>query len=167
MLSQVTEPIELLTQPQWELPAQFIAEELRGYGMNVTSRVIDLAAFNAATEAGDFTLALAGAGYGTGEFVGAYYNNHFECSRIENGRIRTGFCEPELDAKYAALRAELDPVEWQRKLDEIVVELSEVYVPWVPLYIEAEVWAMHPYVKGFKGSSAGQMFDLHLVTLDK
>lgn len=167
VLSKVTQPIELITQPLWEMPAQFVAEQLRGYGMNVTTRVMDLAAFNALQEAGEFDLILGGAGYGTGEFVGAYYNNHFECSRIENKRIRTGFCSPELDAKYAALRAELDPVEWQKKLDEIVRDLTEVHVPWVPLFGEAEVWAMQPYVNGFKGSSAGQMFDLHLVTIDK
>lgn len=167
VLSKITKPIELITQPQWELPAQFIAEQLRGYGMKVTTKTLDLAAFNAATEAGDFTLALAQAGYGTGEFVGAYYNNHFECSRLKTGRVRTGFCDPALDEKYAALRAELDPVEWQKKLSEIIRLLTEVHAPWVPLFGEAEVWAMQPHVKGFRGSSAGQMFNLHLVTLDK
>lgn len=167
VLSKVTEPVELITQPAWELPAQFIAEQLRGLGMNVTTKLLDLAAFNAATEAGDFTLALANGGYGTGEFVGAYYNNHFECSRLKTGRTRTGFCDPALDEKYAALRAELDPVKWQKKLDEINQLLTEVFVPWVPVFVEAEVWAMQPYVNGFTGSSAGQMFDLHKVTLDK
>lgn len=167
ILSKVTEPVELLTQPLFELPAQFVAEQLRGYGMNVTTKIMDVAAFNSAVEAGEFTLALATGGYGTGEFVGAYYNNHFECSRIATGRVRTGFCNEDLDKKYAALRAELDLGEWQKKLDEINRELTEVHVPWVPVFIPSDVWAMQPYVKGFKGSSAGQMFDLQNVTLDK
>lgn len=167
VLSKVTQPIELITQAAWELPAQFVAEQLRAYGMKVTTKVLDLAAFNAATEAGDFTLALANGGYGTGEFVGAYYNNHFECSRLATGRVRTGFCDAALDEQYSALRAELDPVKWQEKLDKINMLLTEVYVPWVPLFVESEVWAMQPHVNGFKGSSAGQMFDLHKVSLDK
>lgn len=167
VLAKVSEPIELLTQPLFELPAQFVAEQLRGYGMNVTTKIMDVAAFNAAVEAGEYTLALANAGYGTGEFVGAYYNNHFECSRLATGRIRTGFCDEALDQKYAALRAELDPAEWQKKLDEINRDLTEVHAPWVPLFVPAEVWAMQSYVNGFKGSSAGQFFDLHKVTLDK
>jgi hypothetical protein len=37
----------------------------------------------------------------------------------------------------------------------------------VPLFGEAETWAMQPYVEGFVGSTAGQMFDLHKVTLKK
>lgn len=167
VLSQVTKPIELFTQQQWELPAEFIAEQLRGYGMNVTTVVLDNAAHTKINEAGEFDLLLAGAGYGTGEFVGAYFNNHFECSRLETERIRTGFCDEALDAAYAALREEIDPVEWQNKLNEIVVALTEEHMPWVPLFGEAEVWAMQPYVEGFQGSTAGQMFDLHKVTLNK
>jgi peptide/nickel transport system substrate-binding protein len=167
ILSKIKEPVELITQAAWDLPAQFIAEQLRSLGMTVNTKLLDLAAFNAATEAGDFTLALANGGYGTGEFVGAYYNNHFECSRLATGRVRTGFCSEELDAKYKDLRAELDPVKWQEKLDEITMLLTEVHAPWVPVFIEAEVWAMQPYVNGFTGSSAGQMFELHRVTLNK
>jgi|GEM_PF-2478697 len=167
VLSKVTKPIEMLTVPMFELPAQFIAEQLRGYGMNVSTKIMDTAAFNAAVEAGDFDLALAFAGYGTGEFVGAYYNNHFECSRLATGRIRTGFCGEDLDRKYAELRRELDQARWQEKMDEINRELTEVHMPWVPLFIEAEVWAMQPHVQGFVGSSTGQMFDLHKVTLEK
>ncbi len=167
VLSKVTKPIEMITLPTLELPAQFVAEQLRGYGMDVTTKIMDVAALNAALEAGQFDLALANAGYGTGEFVGAYYNNHFECSRIATGRIRTGFCDEGLDAKYKELRAELDPAKWQERLDEIIVQLTEVHMPWVPLFIGSDVWAMQPYVEGFTGSSAGQMFDLHKVTLNK
>jgi hypothetical protein len=36
----------------------------------------------------------------------------------------------------------------------------------VPLFIGAEVWGMQPYVEGFAGSSAGQMLNLHKVTLN-
>ena len=167
VLSKITEPIELIVQPQWELAAEFIAEQLRGYGMDVKTVVLENAAHTKINEDGDFDLLLAGAGYGTGEFVGAYYNNHFECSRLATNRVRTGFCSEELDAKYAALRAEIDPVKWQEKLNEIVMELTEVHMPWVPLFGESETWAMQPYVEGFVGSTAGQMFDLHNVKLNK
>ena len=167
ILAKVTAPIELFVEPRWELAAEFIAEQLRGYGMNVKAVPLETAALAKANEDGAFDLMLAGAGYGTGEFVGAYYNNQFECSRIATKRIRTGFCNEDLDKKYAALRAELDPVKWQEKLNEIVKELTEVHMPWVPLFGEAETWAMQPYVEGFVGSTAGQMFDLHKVTLKK
>src|SRR5690606_36455587 len=167
VLSKVTEPIELFAQPQWELAAEFIAEQLSGYGMNVKTVVLENAAHTKINEGGTFDLILAGAGYGTGEFVGAYYNNQFECSRLTTNRIRTGFCSEELDARSAAARHELDPAKWQEKLNDIVRDLTEVYVPWVPLFGESATWAMQPYVEGFVGSTAGQMFDLHKVTLNK
>ncbi|MCL4187038.1 MAG: ABC transporter substrate-binding protein [Rhodobacteraceae bacterium] len=166
VLSKVTKPIELFVQEQWQLAAEAIAEQLRGYGMNVITVVVDSATHNQINEAGTFDLMFGGAGYGTGEFVGAYYNNHFECVRLTNNRIRTGFCDPALDAKYAAARAEPDRAARLTLLHEIVRDLTEVHMPWVPLYGEAEVWAMQPRVKGFRGSSAGQFFDLHKVTLE-
>jgi peptide/nickel transport system substrate-binding protein len=165
VLSQVTEPIELLTQAQYELSAEAIAEQLRGYGMDVTAITIDNATHTAMNEAGDFDLLISGAGYGTGDFVGAYYNNHFECVRLETNRIRTGFCDPDLDARYQASRAETDPDARLEILHGIVTDLTEVHMPWVPLYIPAEVWAMQPHVEGFRGSSTGQYLDLHKVTV--
>ncbi len=165
VLSQVTEPLELFVQQQWQLPAEAIAEQLRGYGMDVTTVVVDRATHNQINEGGNFDLLFGGAGYGTGEFVGAYYNNHFECSRIETDRIRTGFCDPDLDARYFAARAETDAAKRLEQLHGIVRDLTEVHMPWVPLFGEAEVWAMQPYVEGFRGSSAGQYFDLHKVRL--
>jgi ABC-type transport system substrate-binding protein len=165
VLSQVTEPIELYTQAQYELSAEAIAEQLRGYGMDVTAITIDNATHTAMNEAGDFDLLIAGAGYGTGDFVGAYYNNHFECVRLETNRIRTGFCDPELDERYLASRAETDPEARLDILHGIVTDLTEVHMPWVPLYIPAEVWAMQPHVDGFTGSSTGQYLDLHKVTV--
>lgn len=167
VLSKVTKPIEMFVEQQWELPAEAIAEQLRGYGMNVTAVVLDRASHNKVNEAGEFDLLFGGAGYGSGDFTGAYYNNHFECSRLATKRIRTGFCSEELDAKMTAVRAETDPEARQKKLDEVVKELTEKYVPWVPLFGESEVWAMQPYVNGFRGSSAGQMYDLWKITLDK
>jgi ABC-type transport system substrate-binding protein len=87
--------------------------------------------------------------------------------RLQTNRIRTGFCEPSLDEKMAAVRAEGDPAARKQKLDEVVRLLSEDYVPWVPLFGEAEVWAMQPYVNGFVGSSQGQMYDMWKVTIDR
>jgi peptide/nickel transport system substrate-binding protein len=167
ILSKITQPIELSVQPQWEIAAEAIAEQLRGYGMNVKAVVLDTAAHTKLNEDGAFDLTFAGAGYGSGDFTGAYYNNHFECVRLETKRVRTGFCEPSLDAKMTAVRAESDPVARKAKLDEVVKLLSEEYVPWVPLFGEAEVWAMQPYVDGFRGSTAGQMFDMWKVKLDR
>jgi peptide/nickel transport system substrate-binding protein len=167
VLSKVTEPIELLTQGQWEIPAEAIAEMLRGQGMNVKTVVLENAAFNSIMEEGTYNLAFAGAGYGSGDFYGAYYNNHFECARLETKRVRTGFCDADLDAKIEAVRNETDPVKRTGLLEEVVKLLSETYVPWVPLYDEAEVWAMQPYVTGFVGSAAGQMFNMQNITLAK
>lgn len=166
VLSQVTEPIELYVQQQWELPAEAIAEQLRGYGMDVTTVVLDNASHNQANEGGEFDLMFGGAGYGSGDFTGAYYNNRFECSRLETDRIRTGFCDPALDEKMAAVRAETDPEARAEMLEEVIKLLTEVHMPWVPLLGEGEVWAMQPYVHGFRGSPAGQMFDLWKVTVD-
>ena len=165
VLSGVTEPIELFTQAQYELSAEAIAEQLRGYGMDVTAITIDNATHTTINEAGDFDLIISGAGYGTGDFVGAYYNNHFECVRLETNRIRTGFCDPALDERYAAARAEPDATARLEILHGIVRDLTEEHMPWVPLYIPAEVWAMQPYVEGFRGSSTGQYLDLQNVTV--
>lgn len=167
VLSGVTEPIELFSQSEFELPAEAIAEELRGYGMNVSVVVLDNASFNQLNEGGNFDLLIAGAGYGNGEFEGAYYNNHFQCSRLQNDRIRTGFCDESLDAMMADTQAETDSDAKAEKLEAVIRALSEDHVPWVPLFGEAEVWAMQPYVKGFTGSPAGQMFDLWKITLEK
>src|SRR5690606_17162523 len=126
-----------------------IAEQLRSYGMDVTTTVMDVAAYNAIAEEGKFQLAFGGAGYGSGDFYGAYYNNHFECKRLETTRIRTGFCDPELDKVVAELRStEAGSPERKALLEKVVKDLTEVHMPWVPLYIEAEVWAMQPYVEG-------------------
>ena len=165
VLSQVTEPIEMYVEPAWELPAQVVAEQLRGYGMNVTTVVLDQATYNATNEAGNFDLLFAGGGFGSGEFLGAYYNNHFDCSRFASDRIRTGFCDPELDEMAARARAESDPDARREILDEIVRQLTEVHMPWVPMFGPSDVWAMQPHVEGFVGSSAGQFFNLHRVSV--
>jgi hypothetical protein len=52
-------------------------------------------------------------------------------------------------------------------LEEVTRKLSSEFVPWVPLFGPAEVWAMQPYVHGFVGSSVGQWFDLQNVSVDK
>ncbi len=165
VLSQITEPLEMFTEAAWELPAQVVAEQLRGYGMNVTVTILDQASFNATNEGGNFDLLWAGAGYGSGDFLGAYYNNHFDCSRFESNRIRTGFCDPELDAMAREARAEDDPELRREMLDEIIIRLTEVEMPWVPVFNPAEVWAMQPHVEGFTGSSAGQFMNMHNVSV--
>jgi peptide/nickel transport system substrate-binding protein len=166
ILSQVTTPIELFVQEQWQLTAEAIAEQLRGYGMDVTTVVLDNATFNQINEDGAFDLSFGGAGYGSGDFSGAYYNNRFECARLETNRVRTGFCEPELDdLMNEGVRGETDPATRAANLEVIIRRLTEEYVPWVPMFVEAEVWAMAPHVEGFRGSAAGQMFDLWKVTV--
>ena len=167
ILSKVTQPIDLYVEAQWQLAAEAIAEQLRGYGMNVNTVVMESAAMVKLGEDGDFDLALGGAGYGGGNFDSAYYNNQFQCVRLETNRIRTGFCDPELDKKAEAMFADTNLETRHQKQQEIVRLLTEEYVPWVPLFGEAEVWATQPHVNGFVGSSAGQMFDLWKITLDK
>jgi peptide/nickel transport system substrate-binding protein len=165
VLAQVTTPIELFVQAQWELAAEAIAEELRGYGMNVTTVVLDNATFNQINEDGSFDMMFGGAGYGSGQFGGAYFNNRFQCSRFDTNRIRTGFCDAEIDALALAAEAEPDPATRNEMMQEVNRLLTEVHVPWVPMFVEAEVWAMAPHVEGFRGSAAGQMFDLWKVTV--
>jgi peptide/nickel transport system substrate-binding protein len=166
ILSQVTEPLELFVQSQWELAAEAIAEELRGYGMDITTVVLDDATFNQINEEGTFDIMFGGAGYGSGTFSGAYFNNRFQCARFETNRIRTGFCDEEIDAMGLAAEAEPDLTVRNEMIQEVNRLLTEVHVPWVPMFVEAEVWAMAPHVQGFTGSSAGQMFDLWKVTVD-
>jgi peptide/nickel transport system substrate-binding protein len=167
VLSKVTEPIQLIATSQTTLPAEVIAEQLRGYGMNVTVQTVDSAALNQINVDGNFDLMYTETGYASGDFVGSFYTNKFQCSRLETGLIGTGFCNPELDKKVAAIRAETDPDKRAAELEEVTRTLSEDEVPWVTLYGMAEVMAMQPYVHGFVGSSAGQWFDLHKVSVDK
>lgn len=122
-----------------------VAEALRGYGMNVTAVILDPASVTATNEAGDFDLMLASAGFGGG-FTGSYTNNQFEC-RLDTDRIRSGFCDEDLDELLEAVRTRADNAD--AALDEAVRLLTEVHMPWVPLYVPAEVWAMQPYVNGF------------------
>lgn len=166
ILSKITQPIELLTQQTNELPAEAIAEQLRAYGMNVTAVVIDNAAATKVSDDGSFDLLFYTAGFGGGDF-NATYSNNFLCSRLDANQVRTGFCNKDLDAEFQAARNERDPAARKAMIEEIVRSLTEEHMPWVPLFGQAEVWAMQPYVKGFVGSSAGQMFDLHKVTLEK
>jgi peptide/nickel transport system substrate-binding protein len=166
ILEKITKPIELFVLQQYSLAAEVVAEQLRGYGMTVSTVVLDTASHARINEDGAFDLMLAGAGYGNGDFIGAYYNNQFECARLETNRIRTGFCDEALDAKVAEFRLEMDPERKQRIMGEVVRLLTETHMPWVPLFIGAEVWGMQPYVEGFAGSSAGQMLNLHKVTLN-
>ena len=167
VLSKVTQKIELFATAQEQLAAEAIAEQLRGYGMNVTAIVVDSATITQQMDEGTFDLMLGSAGYGSGDFIGTYFGNNFECSRLEKNQTRTGFCEPSLDEKANAVRSETDPAKRTAQLEGLVKELSEEYVPWVPLFGPTEVWGMRPNVKGFIGSSAGQFFDLWKVTVDK
>lgn len=167
VLSQITEPLEIFTLESNQLAAEVIAETLRGYGMDVTVVTVDVASYTSIGEAGDFDLMVSSFGYGSGEFLGSHTNNHFECVRFETDRVRTGFCDEELDAKIEAAKSAGTPEERAEVLDEVVRDLAEVHVPWVPLFVRSEVWAMQPYVEGFVGSSAGQFYDMHLVSLNK
>jgi ABC-type transport system substrate-binding protein len=132
--------------------------------MSVRAVVLDNAAAAKANDDGAFDLMLGSAGYGAGGF---YFDNQFDCARLKTNRVRTGFCEPGLDEQMAAAWAESDPALRQDKVGEVNKRLTEEFVPWVPLFGGAEVWAMQPYVEGFVGSSIGQMVDLWKVTIDK
>jgi len=169
VLSQVTEPIELFVQAQWELAAEAIAEQLRGYGMDVTAVVLDGAAHTQINEEGDFDLLFGGAGAGSGQFAGAFYNNQFSCLRLAQGaldRVRTGFCDEELEELMATAEANPNFDERIEQIQQVIRALTEEHMPWVPLFNEAETWAMQPYVEGFEGSSAGQFMNLHRVTVN-
>lgn len=167
VLSKVTRPIELFVEPRWEMAAEVISEELRGYGMNVRTSVLDAAAMTAKIAEGSFDLVLAGSGFGGGTFAGAYYDLHFNCSRFAAGRIRTGFCDEGLDALAQEVLNQTDLDKREELSVELSRRLAEDFVPWVPLFGEAEVWAMQPHVEGFVGSSAGMMFDLDRITLSR
>jgi peptide/nickel transport system substrate-binding protein len=167
VLSKVTEPIVLYTAGAEELAAEAIAEQLRGYGMNVTAQVIDSAAATQMANDGTFELFLTSAGYGTGDFIGTYYSNNFECKRLQSNQVRTGFCNEGLDELANSVRLETDPVKKKELLEEVTKKLSSEFVPWVPLFGQTEVWALQPYVKGFVGSSAGQWYDLQNVSVEK
>ncbi len=167
VLSKVTQPIILYTTGAEELAAEAIAEQLRGYGMKVTAQVIDAAAATQMANDGSFELFLTSAGYGTGDFIGTYFSNNFECKRLQSNQVRTGFCNEELDKLANAVRSEADPKKKQELLEQVTKALSEEYVPWVPLYGISEVWALQPYVHGFVGSSTGQWYDLQKVSVDK
>jgi peptide/nickel transport system substrate-binding protein len=167
VLSKVTEPIVLYTAGAEEQAAEAIAEQLRGYGMNVTAQVIDSAAATQMANDGTFELFLTSAGYGTGDFIGTYYSNNFECKRLQSNQVRTGFCNEGLDELANSVRLETDPVKKKELLEEVTKKLSSEFVPWVPLFGQTEVWALQPYVKGFVGSSAGQWYDLQNVSVEK
>jgi peptide/nickel transport system substrate-binding protein len=167
VLSKVTQPIELFTAEQEQLAAEAIAEQLRGYGMKVTTVVVDTATLDQRNNDGNFDLMLFSAGYASGEFIGTYYSNNFACSRLDSDQVRTGFCNEDLDKLATAVQAEGDPQKHQQMLEEVTRKLSSEFVPWVPLFGPAEVWAMQPYVHGFVGSSVGQWFDLQNVSVDK
>ncbi len=167
VLSKVTQPIELFTAEQEQLAAEAIAEQLRGYGMNVTTVVVDTATLDERNNAGSFDLMLFSAGYASGEFIGTYYSNNFACARLNSDQVRTGFCSEELDEMAAAVQAEADPQKHQQMLEEVTKKLSSELVPWVPLFGPAEVWAMQPYVNGFVGSSVGQWLDMQNVSVSR
>jgi len=167
VLSKVTQPIQLITAGENELFAEAIAEQLRGYGMNVTTSIQDGAAVEQASDAGTFDLMIFGSSYGGGMFLTGFYNNHFECARMATGKqIRTGYCNEELDAIVTAARAEVDPVKRNAASQEVAKKLMEEGAPWVNLFGPAQVWAMQPYVNGFVGGAGGLM-DISKVTLDK
>ena len=167
VLSKVTQPVELFTNGENELYAEAIAEQLRGYGMNVSTVIQDSAALEQKSNEGTFDLMLTGNSYGGGGFVTAFYNNHFECSRLTTGKqIRTGFCDESIDALVDAARAETDPAKRGEQAKVIAKRIMEEGAPWVNLFGPAQVWAMQPYVNGFIGGAGGLM-DISKVTLDK
>src|SRR5690606_23708824 len=83
------------------------------------------------------------------DFIGAYSNNHFECVRLETERIRTGFCDEATDDLIEAARQAGSEEERIEAVEAAVRALTEVHMPWVPLFVRAETWAMQPYVNGF------------------
>src|SRR5690606_13986763 len=135
VLSKVTQPVELFTTGENELYAEAVAEQLRGYGMNVTTIILDDAALEQRNAEGTFDLLLSGSSYGGGQFVTAFWNNHFECARLETGgQVRTGFCDESLDAMVTAARAGFDPAERVAASQEIAKRLMEEGAPWVNLF---------------------------------
>lgn len=167
VLSKVTEPIALMVTAEHSLASEAIAEQLRGYGMDVSVQIVDSATLGEKNTSGDFELMFTSTGYASGDFVGSFYTNKFQCSRLETKLVGTGYCNPALDEKVEAIRAETDPKKRSEALTEVVKTLSEDDVPWVSLYGVAEVTAMQPYVKGFAGSSTGQWYDLQNVSVEK
>lgn len=168
ILTQVDESIEFLTDVQFELAAEAVAEQLRQAGLDVSVVVLDAAGITEANESGDFTMMMWSIGSAGQHFTEAFWDNRFSCRQRDLGIHNTGFCEPELDemiAEAEAAGARLSP-ERDAIVQEVVRTVTEEHVPWAPLLIDEDVWATAPHVQGFTPSMIGQFFDMHLVTVD-
>lgn len=143
-----------------------IVEQLRNYGITVEVTPLDRAAFVEAANEGAYDLAFQNHAAGSGLFLGTRYYGDWWCGRLPD-RINTGFCDEELDALHDAALSASTLEEREALTRQIIRALTEEHVTHVPLYNVDNVWALAPYVNGFTPSSAGQMFDMHKVTLDR
>ncbi len=136
------------------LVAEVVAEQIRQVGLDVEVVPVEPAAMSAGIDSGEFDLWIQR--YGGLEAIENNWDTHFACATNEAGIIRTGYCNPDQDARMEAAR-ELDHEEAEMTVyAEIGKELNAA-APWVPLWTLNEIAAYRDYVKGFVISAIGQM----------
>lgn len=155
LLSGVTETVEMITTTGSVIEAEAIAQQLRDVGLDVEIFATEAPIVGDTTASGDFDFSYSAFG-SIGRDFGADWNTHFHCSRLDNpDLIRTGYCNPELDAQMDALEG-LSNEEKTETYKEVARALADD-APWVPLWTEYVNSASRDYVKGYVQSPVGQM----------
>ena len=160
LLAPVTDPVLLYSATNNLLQAEVVAEQLRQVGLDVEVIPVDPAAMSASIDAGEYDIWIQA--YGGLDNIGNNWDTHFSCATNDAGIVRTGYCNPDQDARMQAALALDDQSEVYRTIGQ---ELNE-NPPWVPLWTLNEIAAYRDYVKGYVISGNGQM-NLWTVTLDK
>ncbi len=156
------ETIELHSATNNLLMAEVVAEQLRQVGLDVEVIPEDPAAMSSAIDSGEYDIWIQA--YGGLEDIGNNWDTHFSCATNEAGIVRTGYCNPEQDARMEEARG-LDEEEREQVYSEIGKELN-ANPPWVPLWTLNEIAAYRDYVSDFVLSPVGQL-NLWNVKLNK
>lgn len=162
LLAPVTEPVQLHAATNMLLVAEVVAEQLRAVGLDVTVVPEDPVAMSAAIDAGEYDIWLQT--YGGLDDFGVNWSSHFACATIDAGSVRTGYCNPDQDARMEAAQALAD--EGRAEVYREVGRELNANPPWVSLWTLNEIAAYRDYVENFVISGIGQL-NTWTIVLDK
>ncbi len=133
-----------LDTPESILTPQFVQEQLRQIGVEITLEVSDRGTFTQRRDAGDFQLISTSSVAGTLD-PSLFYADFFLCGASSN---ESGYCNPQVDKLFNQQLSELDEEKRRPIVHDIerllLTDLPSVQVRWV-----AEGMAWWPWVKNW------------------
>lgn len=138
-------------------PAKAVAEYLQAVlsplGIDVGIEILDGAAVNDATDAGDFDLVYRTQGLSSSD-PSTLFDPYLRTDGVTNVSMHMGYGSPALDAELDAARLEADPVR-RRQLYSDIQRTAATDLPVIPLWYEHGIMAVASEVRDYEITSVG------------